>query len=214
MEHLMKSKWTLAAVILAIALNEAHAAGYCGELSNGFGPFDYTKGENAQSLAVVEKFHFTSEVERLISGASGNLGGDIDYTLRAFPNHSKALSALARLALREKSPRVAGAQWSVECYFNRAIRFKPTDSAVRNTYGSYLFKLGRMDEALEQLREAVALDPENATANNNLALLYMRKKEYDKAAVLAKKAESLGFPLTGVKDRLIALGKWDSQPKQ
>jgi Flp pilus assembly protein TadD len=205
----------VATIMMAFCTHGSHAASYCGELKNAFGPFDYAKrSQHASDFQLVEAGHFTPDVERLVKGTTGTLGGDLDYTLRAIPNHPRALAALARLALREKTSNVEGAKWSVECYFNRAIRFKPDDSAVRNTYGGYLFKLGRMDEALEQLKEAVALDPENATANNNLALIYMRKKEYEKAAVLARKAESLGFPITGVKDRLIEIGKWDAQPKQ
>jgi tetratricopeptide (TPR) repeat protein len=206
---------TLVPVILMMIAVDGRAANYCGELSNSFGPFDHAKrNQYVNEFFLVESAHFTPEVERLVKGSTGPVGGDLDYTLRAIPNHPRALASMARLALRDKTTKVGGAKYSVECYFNRAIRFTPNDASVRSVYGSYLFKLGRTDEALEQLKEAVKLDPENAIANNNLALVYMRNKDYEKAAVLARKAESLGFPLTGVKDKLKAIGKWDVQPNQ
>jgi Tfp pilus assembly protein PilF len=99
----------------------------------------------------------------------------------------------------------------VECYFDRAIRFKPDDGIVRLVYGTYLSASGRLDEALVQLNEAVKLNPRNANANYNLGLLYLRKKDYAQAKLFAKKAYQLGFPLPGLKNQLSQAGKWDEQ---
>jgi tetratricopeptide (TPR) repeat protein len=205
----MKFMLSISAITILTASTGLHAASYCGDLQNAYGPFDYSNGAFAGNLHTVESFHFTPEVEKLISGASGNIGGDLDYTLRAFPNHTRALTSLAKLALRDKTARVTGAKWSVECYFDRAMRFKPDDPAVRTLYGSYLYKLGRTNESVEQLNEAVRLEPHNGTANHNLGLIYFQKKDYKKALEFAKQAEKAGFPLTGLKNKLVEIGKWD-----
>jgi tetratricopeptide (TPR) repeat protein len=210
----MKFLFRIFSITILVASSNSQAGNYCGDLRNAYGPFDYTNSQFAPNLQLVEAYHFTPDVEKLIKGASGYLGGDLDYTLRAFPNHSRALAALAKLALRDKTERVPGAQWSVECYFDRAIRFKPDDAGVRTLYGSYLFKLGRTNEAIEQLSEAVRSGPENATAHHNLGLIYFQKKDYDKAVLHAKKADALGFPLPGLKNKLSEMGKWDAAPNK
>ena len=102
----------------------------CGSLQNAYGPFDYRNDKD--KLGVVEAYHFSTEVASLIKGKSGSLGGDIDYTLRAFPNHPRALMAMVQLGWREKTTKVSGAQYSVECYLHRAIRFRDDDGTSRN----------------------------------------------------------------------------------
>ena len=158
---------------------------------------------------MVEAYHFTQSVENLVSGSSGKVGGDLDYTLRAFPNHHRALVAIAKLSIKEKTSKPAGANYSVQCYFDRAIRFKPTDPIVRMVYGNHLLKVGQVDQATEQLREAHNLQPDNPTINYNLGLLYMQRKNYEEARNYAKKAYELGFPLPGLKNQLIQAGKWE-----
>jgi tetratricopeptide (TPR) repeat protein len=126
-----------------------------------------------------------------------------------FPNHHRALAAMSKLSLRDKTLKPTGAKYSVECFFDRAIRFKPNDAVVRMIYGNHLLKTGKTDKATEQLKEAVNLDPENATINYNLGLLYMQRKNYEEARNYAKKAYELGFPLPGLKNQLMQAGKWE-----
>jgi Flp pilus assembly protein TadD len=76
-------------------------------------------------------------------------------------------------------------------------------------YGNHLLKTGQTDRATEQLKEAVSLQPDNATINYNLGLLYMQRKNYEEARAYAKKAYELGFPLPGLKNQLIQAGKWE-----
>jgi hypothetical protein len=77
----------------------------CGPLANGYGPFDYRTDRTGTTLSIVEDNHFTPAVEQLISGITGSLGAELDYTLRAFPNHHRALLSLVRLGKRLKSPQ-------------------------------------------------------------------------------------------------------------
>lgn len=173
---------------------------------------DYNNADDRQGLAVVEQFHFTSDVERLVRGASDTVGGDIAYTLEHYPNHHRALAAMARLSLRDKNRKPQGARYTVDCYFDRALRFRPDDARVHAVFGGYLLSLGQTDAALDQLSDAARLEPDNATAQYNLGLLYLKKKDYARARDYAERAYAMGFPLPGLKNKLIAAGQWQ-EPK-
>ncbi|TWI69000.1 hypothetical protein IP91_00065 [Pseudoduganella lurida] len=199
------------ALILAACVllhTAAHGANDCPPFNNTITGGDYTNPEHRSRLDVVERFHFTPQVERLERGQSGYLGGDLGYTLEHFANHHRALASLARLALREKSSRPKGSKYSIECYFDRAIRFRPDDARVRAIFGGYLLALNQEEAALVQLEEAARLEPANATNQYNLGLVYVRRKEYDKALGAAKLAYGQGFPLPGLKNKLAAAGRW------
>lgn len=184
---------------------------YCGDLQNAYGPFDYRKGKSdfAENLALVERGHFNSDVERGIKGMSGTLGQDLDYALRAFPNHAPALNTLQRVALRDRVYILPGGRRPVECYFNRAIRFAPDDPAVYALYGNYLSSLGRTKEALNMFAGAALLDADNPTINYNLGLLHFKTKNHVLANKYAQKAYAAGFPLPGLKKMLTEAGHWD-----
>jgi tetratricopeptide (TPR) repeat protein len=200
----------ICAVVLcqAVAHPSAHAASGCPPFVMNATGGDYTSPEYRDRLGVVEKYHFTPQVERLERGESGYVGGDIGYTLEHFANHHRALVALTRLALRDKTSRPNGARYSIDCYFDRAIGFRPDDARVRAIFGGYLLAKGQQDAALEQLEHAARLDPQNATNQYNLGLLYLRKKEFGKAREAAKLAYDMGFPLPGLKSKLAAAGQW------
>ncbi|MES2758013.1 MAG: tetratricopeptide repeat protein [Pseudomonadota bacterium] len=213
----MKSMWWIAGSIVMMAAASAGAANsaqinYCGDLKNAYGPFDYrTRAEHVENFYLVEMAHFTPEVENGIKGSTGLIGGDLDYTLRAIPNHHRALAALARVAVRTKSLQVPGTKWPVECYFERAMRFQPDDGGAKAEYGNYLYALGKADKAFPLFREAAEMSPDNPTINYNLGLAYFQKKDYDNSLLYAKKAYALGFPLPGLKNKLAAAGKWNDK---
>lgn len=193
-------------LLISTISSNLQATSYCGELNN---VNDYKDSAKKEFLATVEQHHFTPNVENLRYGNSSTLGGELNYTLMMFPNHHRALAAFGKLSLRDKTLKPAGAKYSVWCFFDRAIRYKPNDAVVRMLFGNYLLKAGEADKATEQLQIAVNLQPEDATINYNLGLLYMQKKNYEQAKIYAKKAYELDFPLPGLKNQLIKAGKWD-----
>ena len=202
-------------LILACALAACCAgagAAACPPYVKGTTGGDYTNAEDRKGLSVVEQFHFSRAVETLTQGMTGSLGGDISYTLEHFPNHHRALASMAKLGLRLKSAQPHGARYTVSCYFERAIAFAPHDVTARMVYGSYLLATGQDAMALEQLDAASRLAPEQATIQYNLGLMYVKKKEYEKASAHAQKAYALGFPLPGLKNKLKAAGKWKEPP--
>jgi len=186
----------------------AAATPFCGQINNSFGPFDFNDPANAQNINMVVPYHFTEEVERGIKGSTGPLGSDLDYTLRAIPNHPRALETMGRVGIRDKVTQLPGARYPVECYFVRAMQFQPADPAVRAAYASYLLKLDKLEAARDQLREAVALAPDDPTYNYNLGLVYYKTRQYQDATAQAHRAYALGFPLPGLKQLLVSAGKW------
>ena len=101
----------------------------------GYGPYNYVT-QNSK-VGIVERHHFTPPVERLVRGESSNLVGDLDYTLRAIPNHHRALWAMTRYYLR-KAGQLSDEEFQrfeltlrseppPECYFQRAKLFAPQD---------------------------------------------------------------------------------------
>lgn len=184
----------------------------CGFLGNAFGPFDYRTAQ-ANDKLIVERVHFSPQTEHLIRGSgTGALGADIDYTLRVFPNHPRALKAMMELGFREKAEKPRGANWPVWCYFDRAIRFKGDDAQAKMVYAIYLQRKGKSKEAIEQLEEADALVQDNGNIHYNLGLIYLDLGNYEKSLLHAHKAYKLGFQLEGLRNRLKRANKW-SEPE-
>ncbi|MDJ0909456.1 MAG: hypothetical protein QNI99_09685 [Woeseiaceae bacterium] len=185
----------------------------CGgpEITNAYGPFDYTNPTHfRERLPIVETYHFTLKVETLEAGETGtHPGGDLDYTLRAFPNHHRALYAMGRYQLMHSNMIIAPeARWTADCYFQRAVAFRPDDGVTRMIYGIYLAKADRTEQAMEQYRVALEIIPGSGELHNNVALLYIAMEDYDSARHHAAKAQDLGFPLPGARGRLERLGEW------
>lgn len=181
----------------------------CGSLTNAYGPFDYRTDKD--KLGIVEGAHFTPDVENLKKGQAGYLGGDIDYTLRAFPNHHRALMAMMRYGEKRHSDHPTDTRYSIGCYFNRALRFRSDDDMVRMIYANYLSKKGKKLEAIEQLKQIQSISDENANLHYNLGLVFFDLKDYEKSLAHAHKAYGNGFPLPGLRDKLKRVGKWKEQ---
>ena len=177
----------------------------CGMIQNAYGPFDYRNPEvRRQSLPIVEQYHFTPDVEMLVRGNTGTLIGDLDYTLRAFPNHPRALQAVVRYALagghfKDEIP-------TADCYFQRAVTFVPDDATVQAIYASYLAKKGDVAAARSRYEEALRLAPDSGEVNYNAGLFFVQQGDLARAKMLAKVAYDHGYPLPGL-HRKIAIAE-------
>lgn len=181
----------------------------CGTLySRGqYGPYDYRNQRD--KLPIVEGAHFTDYIEALIKGNRVKYpGADIDYTLRAIPNHHRALLAMMRLGEKEKTAQPREVRYTIDCWFKRAIEFRPDDSIVRMIYSTYLRKNYRSSEAESQLYTATSYAKENAFTHYNIGMHYFDLKIYDKALIQAHRAMTLGLPQTELRDQLRNIGKW------
>jgi tetratricopeptide (TPR) repeat protein len=186
----------------------------CGPLTNHFGPFDY-HASPPERRNLVERAHFTPDVERLRRGqTTAVIGADIHYTLMVFPNHPRALLAMSNLAQKEKLAKPAGSGFTVDCWFDRAVRFREEDATVRMLFGIYLLKTNRPELAVAQLEKASEFESENANLAYNLGLAYFDLHDYQKSLAFAHQAYEQGFPLPGLRNKLKRVGKWiDPVPK-
>jgi uncharacterized protein len=200
------------AVVTALSPGAAQAqvsSAMCGPVwgTDHFGPMDY-RTQRSWATRMVEPVHFTPKVENLIAGESGTLGADINYTLRAFPNHHRALISATRLAERGKNDQPPGMLWPVECYFERAIRFAPDDVVVRSLYAQWLGKRGRRPEAESQLETALKTAQDSPISNYSIGLVYFELGDFDKALAQAHRARELGWPRQELAQQLKSAGKW------
>ena len=197
----------LVAIFSAMPVYAQSGYSACGSLTNGTGPYDYRTDKD--KLPIVTGAHFTDVVEALIRGTTNTSpGGDIDYTLRAIPNNHRALLAMMRLGEKEKTTQPSGSRYSIECWFERAILFRPDDGIVRMIYSTYLNSKGRAPEATRQLEIATSYAKDNAFTHYNIGLHYFDMKNYDRALLQAHKAIELGFPQPVLRDKLQSVGKW------
>ncbi len=195
------------AMAMALASTPALADDACGSLVNNYGPFDYRTDRT--KLPIVEHHHFTPQVEMLLRGESNAyFEGDLIYTLNAFPNHHRALAALIKLAERTHARRPPRMDRSIDCYFERAIRWRPDDVIVRMLHADYLIKMGSPDEAAVQLAFVVENGGDNPLTYHNAGLLYLKLGRLEEAAAQARKARELGYPRTDLIDQLRAQGAW------
>ena len=180
----------------------------CGSLDNAFGPFDYRDPRNVDRLKDVNGNHMHRVLNGMAATSNSWLAiNNIDYMLRAFPNHAPVLRLMSEYFLKGGKK---GEHRSAECYFERAVRFTPDDGTVRMLLGVYLVRKGDAQAAREQLEQAYELLPDSADAAYNLGLLNYREKKYEQAKENAVKAYSLGYPLPALRDNLRKLGYWDA----
>lgn len=218
--EIMLRNFRMAVALLLYSLPIASFAQYeaCGSVERkdgGYGPYDYTNPSDFRNkLPVVNLHHFNARVENLIGGHKEETRrptGDLGYVLFAFPNHHRALNAMVRLSSKENTSKPAGSKFTIDCWLDRAIRWRPEDAMVRMIYGNYLSsaRIKRYKEAIPHYELAEKHLKNNPNLFYNMGLLYFQLKEYDKSRDYAKKAYAGGFHLLGLKQMLVKAGKWE-----
>lgn len=174
---------------------------------------DPTEEKSKGYLRSVENRHFTYDVEHLVGGNTGKLPGDITYLLERFPNHARGLVAMMNYLERYQFRKVPGSLYSMRCWLDRAVRWRPNDSAVRTILAGYFLKVNKFKEAANQFELVVRFgngSPENIY---NVGLAYYRLGDYDKALEWAHRAYAAGAQVAGLRQMLEKVGKWrEPQP--
>lgn len=214
----------MAGVTICWASNGSASERDCGPLKNynDFGPFDYQDPQNRDPTGAdpmgrikrVENVHFRDDMKavNLKRYSVERLSGEFVYTLRVFPNHPEALHALSRLeklaggklpqnAVSPFTPKI-----SADCFFDRAIRFRPEDPHVRYMHAIHLHDRKQYAEAREAYALAEKLGMENPNFHYNYGLVLADLKEWETAREYARKAYSAGFHLEGLRRRLTEAG--------
>lgn len=183
----------------------------CGNpFRNHFGPFDY-RAASAETRKMVEDFHFTPGIQSLTQPRNTmmrDMAKDVAYTLEVFPNHPRALLVMHRLSQRWKSDPPPGTTRSVECWFDRAIRFRPDDTVVRSLYAQYLGRSNRKEAASRQIQLAIEHAKDNPVAHYNIGLVAMEAGFVEMALRQAHLALAMGFPRQELADQLRKANAW------
>ena len=70
---------------------------------------------------------------------------------------------------------------AAEQEFQRSLQLNPNDAAVRHRYSRYLSTVGRIDDALREIKRAQQLDPLSQIAKANVGMIYYFARRYDSA---------------------------------
>ncbi|WP_431262866.1 hypothetical protein ACQ859_22665 [Roseateles chitinivorans] len=219
----LRASWRPLVLALAgaVAAHAAVAQGIgCGGLANNYGPFDYRQYKDMPEidpvtkqmspLQMVEGAHFIDTCEALVKCKRGSIGSDIDYTLRAFPNHHRALVSMMLYGERTKRDQPPEALFTVDCYFKRALTWKSDDIIVRLIYAGFLNGKGKAAAAKEQLEAAnkLAAAGDNPFSVYNVGMVAMDLNEVDLAVDAARRAYGAGMTHPILRQRLMAINRW------
>lgn len=208
-----------AVMLLAVfgVSSTARAQSECGNpFVNHYGPFDY-RTATKENLALVERVHFTPGVETMTKPATtthANMAADVGYTLHVFPNHHRALITMTKLGERHKTDQPPGAKFTVDCYYQRAVLYRPDDNVARLLYVQFLGKQGKQDLVLAHLQEAQRRAGDNPVSIYNIGLVAYDVGAFDIALNQAHLAAVTGYSRKGLEERLRKSGHWISPPEQ
>jgi TolB-like protein/Flp pilus assembly protein TadD len=73
----------------------------------------------------------------------------------------------------------------------RALELNPNSASIRAAYGVYLARVGRLNEAIEQLKKQLALDPVSSRSFWNATFVYYYARRYDEALSQIQHAAAL-----------------------
>lgn len=73
-------------------------------------------------------------------------------------------------------------------YISRAVKLSPKDGYIRDSLGWFLFKTGKVKEALKELNFAVKEVPEDVSINKHLAIVHSSLNDFKKAKFFVERA--------------------------
>jgi tetratricopeptide (TPR) repeat protein len=130
--------------------------------------------------------------------------------LRDLPtNHWRVCAATGRLCAVTGNTIVRRKAWR-GAFANAPPRRK---AALANTLATELFDLGRVDEAIETMRDAIALRPEHAWAHFNLAMMLSRLGRGEEAMESVRRALAItDFPAARSLEKRLSEGPPKGRP--
>ncbi len=190
----------------------------------GPGPYDYTdrSTRSVDLQRIVTKAHLKPQHLRgAIAGTPSMVPyQNLQYTLRAIPNHHEALFAMGlyQYKVRKYHPKFFQQRLrkheryrDMACWFERALRLAPHDVGIYNAHGRYLHMTGQRKAALEAFQKVTELVPDSAQGHYNVGLAYYSLGQYAQAAQSARRAEELGHTRRELQTRLKRKGHWSAK---
>ena len=157
--------------------------------------------------------HCNANVQSLKGNIHGNprfIMDDIHYTLERVPNHRPCLAAVMKYQSKKGYPFYPNEAHypTAECYLLNARQVFPDDYFVVGIMGVEQYNRGHYEQAAKTFESVLEKQPKNAEVLYNLGLTYFAMKDYPRAAKSAEQSYGLGFPLPGLKRKLIQVGAW------
>jgi tetratricopeptide (TPR) repeat protein len=175
----------------------------------GVTPSDYYGNEYGMRLLKdVEEHHLGPGIERMNGKSHMWIYAmqDFDFILAYYPNHPRGLQLKAEIAMKLGKPQLA------EQSFRKAIELYPHTTSTYILYAVFLQQNGKLDAAEANYKTALNAEPNSAAAHYNLGLLYCKKQQYAAANLHAQRAYALGYPLPGLRKKLMAVKAWNPAP--
>lgn len=158
-------------------------------------------------LRTVEAYHMNPGLQKIKERRYQAAYEEFDFILRYYPNHPRALALMADVCLTMKR------QEDGERYFKKALSLFPdmTRSAkgiTEREYGKLLYRFGENARARDMLKQSVSHDDYSGEGHYYLGLAYLAEKDHDHANLHAQKAYAHKYPLTELRDKLMAANAW------
>ena len=115
---------------------------------------------------------------------------------------ASVVTEIPALRARAKAAFESGDLNHAVSYGLQVLRAAPADFEARHVLGLSYLRLGRIEEAAEQLEQATRLDPKNPFVLSNLALAYQRLGRLDDAERRAREALALDPTLADAHNNL------------
>jgi tetratricopeptide (TPR) repeat protein len=115
---------------------------------------------------------------------------EIDETIRQYQTARQ--TAQVQYAVRQLSDQKRQLQDALQRGANMSLQ-TTVPAWISLALGSAYFRAGRLTEAEQEYKAAIAADPGTGEAHNNLAVVYLETGRYDDAENSVKAAEKAGF---------------------
>lgn len=189
---------------LLASLAAAFAAGVAGAAVDYNKANDYYAALGRGGVKVVDMYHLGPCEQRLRQRDYPRAMGECDFILKIFPNHPSALLLMSQICEQWKS-----AKCMLDDYFQNAVAINPKAPVTYVVLGIHLHRVQQYSKAIENYQRALQLDPNLMNAHYNLALTYLKTKQFDLANAHAQRAYALGASLPGLRNMLQEAGHWE-----
>ncbi len=164
---------------------------------------DYYESEEVRKWA--ESYHMKPGIKRMNERNFTSAFNEFDFVLRYVPNHPRALSLMGDITILMKRPELG------DNYFKKAFELYPKTAKAESykDYGRFLYLSGNNEGAIQALEKSLQLDPKLSLAHYYLGLTYCATKDFVRANHHAQIVYSKGFPLSELREKLIAVNAWN-----
>ena len=188
----------------------------CSGSDNWMTPTDFRLRNSTRKLKFKfedgKRNHLDPAISRMDNGQYNlYVLSDLEFLLRRWPNHHLALQALVRFEAGGGRP---SPQRPTTCYFELAQRFAPDDVNILILRGIYFHGKGEYGMAEAAWLGALQINAGSPDAHYSLGLLYFNTGRTDDALEHAIAAYDAGYPLPGLKNKLVKAGKWTGKLDQ